>query len=233
MWCESEDKLLYSLHEELGNNWIKIAEGIPGRTASQCIQRWRRKFQPAKTRKNWTPDEDRKLMRLVHEYGNNWKKISSFFTKTGKQIRERFINKLDPMIKRAPFTGEEDELILRLYCQYGTKWNLISRNLPGRPQNAIKNRFYSHLKKQAPSFPPIKLEEVKTEEANAPDLEKLNDYDPLSRLITRAEVHEGSELTSFESLGHFFVAQKREHHEERTSRFLDDDTLLNKYIDFN
>ena len=166
MWTELEDQQLVSLHETFGNNWIKIADGISERTPSQCIQRWRRKFQPLKTRRNWTNDEDRRLLRLVHEHGNNWKKISSFFNKTGKQIRERYINKLDPTIRRGPFTKEEDDVILQNYEMFGTKWNLISRNLPGRPQNAIKNRFYSHLKKIIAEMGRMKIEEIQHEVKN-------------------------------------------------------------------
>lgn len=68
-------------------------------------------------------------------------------TKTGKQIRERFINKLDPKIKREDWSDEEDRKIIELYAEIGSRWSEISKKLPGRPQNKIKNRFYSYIKK--------------------------------------------------------------------------------------
>lgn len=68
-------------------------------------------------------------------------------TKNGKQIRERFINKLDPKIKKEEWTEEEDRKILELYSNIGSKWSEISKHLPGRPENKIKNRFYSFIQK--------------------------------------------------------------------------------------
>ncbi len=68
-------------------------------------------------------------------------------TKTGKQIRERFINKLDPNIRNEEWTEDEDRLILKYYTEYGSHWSEISKQLPGRPENKIKNRFYSYIKK--------------------------------------------------------------------------------------
>lgn len=68
-------------------------------------------------------------------------------TKTGKQIRERFINKLDPKIKKEDWSDEEDRKIIELFSQIGRKWSEISKFLPGRPENKIKNRFYSFIQK--------------------------------------------------------------------------------------
>lgn len=68
-------------------------------------------------------------------------------SKNGKQIRERYINKLDPRIKREDWSEEEDKRILELYSKVGSKWSEISKSLPGRPENKIKNRFYSFIQK--------------------------------------------------------------------------------------
>jgi myb proto-oncogene protein len=85
---------------------------------------------------------------LVKKVGKNWKLLSEIIgTKTGKQIRERFINKLDPKIKNEDWTDEEDKLILKYYYEFGSRWSEISRKLPGRPENKIKNRFYSYIQK--------------------------------------------------------------------------------------
>ena len=36
---------------------------------------------------------------------------------------------------------------MELYCKIGSKWSEISKHIPGRPENKIKNRFYSYIKK--------------------------------------------------------------------------------------
>lgn len=68
-------------------------------------------------------------------------------SKTGKQIRERYINKLDPNIKNIAWTKEEDIVLIKCIKEFGSKWSEISKNIPGRPENMIKNRFYSYIKK--------------------------------------------------------------------------------------
>lgn len=88
-------------------------------------------------------------------------------TKTGKQIRERFINKLDPKIKKEEWTDEEDRKIIELYCLIGRKWSEISKQLPGRPENKIKNRFYSFIQKNYD----IKCQSIEDEESECPKLE--------------------------------------------------------------
>ena len=85
---------------------------------------------------------------MIKKVGKNWKALSEILgTKTGKQIRERFINKLDPTIKNEDWTQEEDKLILKYFSEFGSRWSQISKKLPGRPENKIKNRFYSFIKK--------------------------------------------------------------------------------------
>ena len=45
-------------------NWKKIAEALPGRTDSQCSQRWRR-YRPDKKRKQRDEEEDKKLLQYI------------------------------------------------------------------------------------------------------------------------------------------------------------------------
>ena len=62
--------------------------------------------------------------------------------RSGKQCRERYINQLDPLIKKSMWTYEEDAIIIRLHNQYGKKWSKFMDQLPGRSDNAIKNRYH-------------------------------------------------------------------------------------------
>jgi len=63
-------------------------------------------------------------------------------TRTGKQCRERYINHLDPDTKRSAWTTEEDNVIRNLFKTVGTKWSQYMDHLPGRSDNAIKNRYH-------------------------------------------------------------------------------------------
>lgn len=62
--------------------------------------------------------------------------------RTGKQCRERYINHLDPDMKKTPWTIEEDDVIRDLFPEVGTKWSQYMESLPGRSDNAIKNRYH-------------------------------------------------------------------------------------------
>merc|ERR1712226_761536 len=97
----------------------------------------------------WSDNEDRLLTSLVELYGaKNWSLIAkSFHGRIGKQCRERWRNHLNPSIRKEPFTADEDTRIMELVNELGTKWTKIALRLPGRSDNAIKNRYYSTLKR--------------------------------------------------------------------------------------
>lgn len=95
----------------------------------------------------WAEREDKQLIALVAEGHQNWSKIASLMPgRTSKQCRERWINYLDPTLKHAPFSEEEDAILLSLQSEHGNKWSLIAKSLPGRTENAAKQRFYILIK---------------------------------------------------------------------------------------
>lgn len=57
------------------------------------------------------------------------------------------MNNLDPLINHGPWKTEEDFMIIQWFKKIGAKWSEISKYLPGRPENMIKNRFHSYIKK--------------------------------------------------------------------------------------
>jgi Myb-like DNA-binding domain len=67
--------------------------------------------------------------------------------RTGKQCRERYFNHLAPTVVSAQWTPVEDATVCRLYRRVGTSWASISRLLPGRSDNNVKNRFH-YLRRQ-------------------------------------------------------------------------------------
>ena len=151
-WTAEEDSLLHIYVPKYGEkSWRKISQHIPGRTSIQCLHRWSKILKPGLVKGPWTAEEDEKLKVWVSREGaTKWAQASGFINgRSGKQCRERWFNTLNPNVKKGNWSQEEDKVIFDLYQKYGSSWSKIARFIPGRTENAIKNRFYSTVRKLA------------------------------------------------------------------------------------
>ena len=149
-WNEADDNLLRSLVAQHNKQWNIIASYFPSKTPSQVASRWEKYLDPNLIKGAFTEEEDNLIRKFVADHGPRcWQRVTEYVPmRSAKQCRERWFNHLDPSVINKDWTPEEDQTIFEKHQQIGAKWAIISRVLPGRTDNAIKNRWNASISKR-------------------------------------------------------------------------------------
>lgn len=99
---------------------------------------------------------------------------------------------MNPAISKDCWTEKEKIKILELHQIYGNRWSKIAQHLEGRTDNAVKNFFYSNLRKKMRKFARNKAanrrrkyrEKVKAENEASKQKEKIRASDESNPIIS-------------------------------------------------
>lgn len=92
---EEDEKIMKLVSEKGTKCWATNLHLFPGRTRKQLHERWANLRSGPVINKNWSDEEDEKLLKYAEIYGNSWRKISFLLPgKTQTMIKNRYHQKL-------------------------------------------------------------------------------------------------------------------------------------------
>jgi hypothetical protein len=155
-WKAEEDAKLAEAVTEFGNDSIRVATLVSGRTNVQCRRRWcwvntldtNNNSNTNNNTGKWTVEEDAKLTEAVAEFGNDWIRVATLVPgRTNVQCRKRWVNRWDPNNHNntKKWTVEEDAKLAEAVTEFGNDWIRVAALVPGRTNVQCHRRGTKYL----------------------------------------------------------------------------------------
>ena len=106
-------------------------------------------------KKRWDEFSDLHLKQLVNKFGNDWRSVSKELPGyTEGQCRQRWHALSSGKVDESSFDNgpgdwskHEDQAVAKWKHIYGNRWTDIAKQIPGRTDLMVKNRYYSCMRK--------------------------------------------------------------------------------------
>jgi hypothetical protein len=101
-WTREEDAAILAFVAQHGpGNWATLAAQLPRRIGKQCRERWTNHLCPHVVKGQWTAEEERRVVELHQQFGNQWAKIASFLPgRTDHCVKNRWNSTLKRRLER-------------------------------------------------------------------------------------------------------------------------------------
>uniref|UniRef100_A0A1I7T181 snRNA-activating protein complex subunit 4 n=1 Tax=Caenorhabditis tropicalis TaxID=1561998 RepID=A0A1I7T181_9PELO len=154
-WTSEELEKLKGLRESPKFvSWQLLALALgTNRTSYQCMEKY--KTEVSQHSKEWTQDEDTKLIALTKLTSINghiqWDKVAQFMPgRTRQQVRTRFSHTLDSSVKHGRWTDQEDLVLISAVSRYGAKdWAKVAQAVQNRNDSQCRERWANVLNRSA------------------------------------------------------------------------------------
>jgi hypothetical protein len=147
-WNPEEDAKLLEAVEEFGQVWVAVAALFPGRTNTQCRQRWVNHLNPDINYGRWTLEEDEKLTDAVKKHGSSWVAVAAKIPRRrDTHCRRRWVNYLSSTPYRV-WKPEEDAKLIEAVTTLGTDWVAVAAMVPSRTNLQCRQRWLHYLEQK-------------------------------------------------------------------------------------
>jgi myb proto-oncogene protein len=150
-WKPAEDTMLTEAVKKHGNNWVTVAQLVPGRTNEKCRQRWvdTLNISDGKKKGEWSPSEDTMLTEAVKKHGNSWVTVAQLVPgRSHKQCLHRWagtLNISDGKKKKGKWSPSEDTMLTEAVKKHGNNWVTVAQLVPGRTNEQCYHRWVDTL----------------------------------------------------------------------------------------
>lgn len=134
------------------NRWVRLSKqgdvtnSLRDRSSSEC--------QSSQSRPTWTRAEDAAILDSVAEHGKQWQVIAQVMPgRSVTALRNRYKRLSQASASHGSWSREEDAAIVSGVAELGNRWAMVAQRLPGRTEDAVRNRYKRLQRVQAVDQP--------------------------------------------------------------------------------